>query len=502
MNNKRIRLLLVAADVGGLPRVDVAGELRAIERELALSPVRHAMDLRVLLAPTLADLHRALLAHRPHVLHVSGHGDINGLWLRADETVNAQGVNVPAATLAELLLPYREHLRLVVLNLCDSEPMARTVAEQLSCAIGFNAAVGDEMAHDFAITLYRTLAAGQSIQQAFDAARTVMAVRDSAQAETLRLHCSDEVDAQRMTLFSGRRPTGPSGQRSTGRQRSSGENPTTHELRHALEQGELVIVAGSGIRVAAGLPSWRELVQRVFDHAAAMTGRCTSRTAIHGREAARFEDITSLIREHRLTDALAELSHVMGEVEFGHAVERLLDDSAVEIPEVAECIAALAPSLRAVLTTNLDRIVDRAFAGQWPVVPRATGDMAQREHVVIKLHGTLEQRNTWVLTDEHYRLAQYRDTRPGELLRAFFRSRVLLFVGYEVNDPDLRHLLGSLGRADDGQPPRHHALIPAKRMTPAHRRRLRRCGIHVETYANDDGYHGEVVERLCSLATP
>jgi hypothetical protein len=51
----------------------------------------------------------------------------------------------------------------------------------------------------------------------------------------------------------------------------------------------------------------------------------------------------------------------LGRYELERAVEKALDDSGREVPAVVTAIAALAPRLRAVLTTNLDRLLEWTF---------------------------------------------------------------------------------------------------------------------------------------------
>ena len=506
---RRVRLLLVAADVEELARIDVLGELRAIQHELALVGVGHALDASVLPAPTLGDLHRGLLEYRPHIVHFSGHCGVDGIWLRDDERGNGAGVVVSPSVLTGLLAPSAPeapghgHLLLAVFSACDSAALAQAVADQLGCAVGFSAPVEDRSARGFAVAFYRALAAGESLEQAFEQARTMVAALDPAHAEHARLFRGDGFDPGVFTLFGGselesgpegrsdhevdRRPARERALRRIGRLR--GQDVRLDPVCQALDQGELIVVAGSGIRVAAGLPSWPELARGVFETCASTSGES-------------LDEISALLVEGRLLDALSELCRVMGQVPFGHAVERLLDDTGYEVPAVAHAIAGLAPRLRAVLTTNLDRVVDRALAGQWPIMSRVTGDLAQREHIVIKLHGTLEQRDTWVLTGDHYRLARHRDATATRLPVALFASRVLLFVGYGLNDPDFLRLLESFPAMDDGQPPRHHALVCDDMGSRARRRRVQRCGIQLVDHANRDGQHQELAKLLRSIAAP
>jgi hypothetical protein len=161
----------------------------------------------------------------------------------------------------------------------------------------------------------------------------------------------------------------------------------------------------------------------------------------------------------------------------GAGVERHLDDKLADEPEVAKAIAALAPKLRAVLTTNLDHLLEKAFSGRWPTLSKATGDIATRREYILKLHGTLLDRAGWVLTREQYDRAMYADPKLKAAFTALFHTCPILFVGYGLADDDFDALLGHVRALAGEQPPRHFALVPADEVTPYRRRKLEAAGI-------------------------
>jgi NAD-dependent SIR2 family protein deacetylase len=105
-----------------------------------------------------------------------------------------------------------------------------------------------------------------------------------------------------------------------------------------------------------------------------------------------LQEITELAASRQYINALSALKVCLGASAFCTFVERHLDDARAAEPNVARAIAALAPRLRAVLTTNIDHLLERAFTGRWPTLPRATGDIADRKRFILKLHGTLLER--------------------------------------------------------------------------------------------------------------
>ncbi|MFT3773128.1 MAG: SIR2 family protein [Minicystis sp.] len=181
-------------------------------------------------------------------------------------------------------------------------------------------------------------------------------------------------------------------------------------------------------------------------------------------------------------------------------MERALDDNPCPVPDLGHALAALAPKLRAVLTTNLDGLLERAFLGRWPAIARGTADIAQRRGYILKLHGTLLERSTWVLTRAQYDHAMYADPLLQGAFSALFHACPILFVGYGLADDDLDVILGRVRALAGASPPRHFALVDAATVTPFRKTRLEQSGIQLIQYDNPDGRHGAVAAALRDLA--
>jgi hypothetical protein len=267
-------------------------------------------------------------------------------------------------------------------------------------------------------------------------------------------------------------------------------DPALAELRARFQAGAVVVFAGAGISLSGGLPSWAALVSRLRGHPRARGAAAEARA-----------EIDTLVQERKLIDALTALEACLGRAELCAVVEAALDDASIAaVPEAAMALAALGPRLRAVLTTNLDRFLERAFAGAWPMFPRATADVVQRSRYILKLHGTLEDRSTWVLTRAEYDRAMHADPLLRRAFDALYAQATLLFVGYGLADDDLDLALGWVRALAGGQAPRHFALMPAGCMGPSRRRQLEDAGVRIVEYATPGGSHEEMVRVLRSLA--
>jgi hypothetical protein len=270
----------------------------------------------------------------------------------------------------------------------------------------------------------------------------------------------------------------------TGEQGSATRDPALDELRARYRDGDLVLFVGAGVSAAAGLPSWAKLVEQLLARARA--------------RGADVSEVERLLAKDRYADALTAAADAVSEGDLIAVVKAALDDRtlAPEVPEIGRAIASLEPRLRAVLTTNLDHLLERAFQGRWPALHRATGSVGQDKGIILKLHGTLFDPRTWVLTRPQYDRAMYNDPLLADAVASVFRSRTLLFVGYGLADDDFDQVLGRVRALSGGSPPRHYALVLAAQVTPYWRKLREEAGVRIITYAS----HGDVPGMLRWLA--
>lgn len=266
------------------------------------------------------------------------------------------------------------------------------------------------------------------------------------------------------------------------------DDQALNELREAYRGGNLVLFVGLGVSAAAGLPSWDRLIQLMLKRA---------RWRVTGKVVA---EIVELSEDRRYIDALTAVKAALGKDEFATVIERHLEDRSFLVPDVAEAIASLAPRLRAVLTTNVDHIVERAFDGAWPVLARVTDEIARRRGFILKLHGTLTDRATWIFSRDEYERAVYADPKLLAPFSAFFHACPILFVGYGLADDDFRQVLGRVRALAGTQPPLRFVLAEAEQVTDERRRLLEKAGVRVLPYDNPEGSLAGATQLFKALA--
>jgi hypothetical protein len=250
-------------------------------------------------------------------------------------------------------------------------------------------------------------------------------------------------------------------------------DPALLEVRDGYLSGDLVLFVGAGVSAAAGLPGWGQLIKQLVERAKAK-----------GADPAALDEVDQLLAMSRYIDAITATADAIGESEFNEVVKAALDDRKLvkDVPAIGRAIGGLAPKLRAVLTTNLDGLLERAFGGSWPALHRATGDVARESQVIFKVHGTLLDPRTWVMTRKQYDRAMYNDALLQNAVAAVFRARTLLFVGYGLADDDFDAVLGSIRAISGGTASRHYALVKKAQATPYYTRRREEAGLRVITY--------------------
>lgn len=163
--SKVMRILFLGANPEGAPSLRLDHEVREISLALRQADFRDRFDLRQQNALRVTDLQNALLHHQPQIVHFSGHGAADGLYLE-DEAGMAR--KVEGSVIARILALFKEQLRCVLLNACYSREQAEAIAKDIDCVVGMSTAIGDLAAVRFSTAFYGALASGSSVAKAFD----------------------------------------------------------------------------------------------------------------------------------------------------------------------------------------------------------------------------------------------------------------------------------------------------------------------------------------------
>jgi hypothetical protein len=187
-----IKILFLAANPIDTGRLRLDEEVREIELKIELGSARHRFELIQHWALRPGDLQRALLKHKPHIVHFSGHGSHAEEIVLEDNAGKSKQVSRQA--IADLFRILKDNVRVVVLNACLSKAQAEAISSTIDYTVGTNKAIGDRAAIAFASAFYLALAFNRSVQEAFELARLEITLEGIAGADTPELFVREGVD--------------------------------------------------------------------------------------------------------------------------------------------------------------------------------------------------------------------------------------------------------------------------------------------------------------------
>ncbi len=179
--------------------------------------------------------------------------------------------------------------------------------------------------------------------------------------------------------------------------------------------------------------------------------------------------------------------------DFRKEICRLTDGGAspadVYLPnELHNLIGELAP--RIIFTTNFDKILERHFMSGFATLRFEASDIAaqirQGTDVLVKLHGDKDDPNQLILTRLDFTRLRRDGAHALETLEALLLTRTALFVGYSLDDPDLRLVLENRFGAKGGRP--GHYLIGSNRTSEDQKLLFREAyGVTIAEYSGEPG---------------
>jgi len=200
------------------------------------------------------------------------------------------------------------------------------------------------------------------------------------------------------------------------------------------------VFVGAGVSMAAGYPSWMQLLKEIGEELG------VSSSDVHD---------------------LAALAQWSIQSSGGRSkIRKVIRDSIKPDRDVPDSVGTIARlPLRHIWTTNYDRLIERAFeAISRPLdTISAAADLSVpgRPGAVrlYKMHGSIDRLDDLVISTDDYEL--YRSKRAAflPLLQSHLISMSVLFVGLSLTDPNIRHVLSLIRESFADGPPEHFAIV-------------------------------------------
>ncbi|MEM7658052.1 MAG: CHAT domain-containing protein, partial [Bacteroidota bacterium] len=155
-------------------REQIIAGLEAVNQQLTQAGKRPVFELKVLSQANIHQIFDAFSEHGSRIaaFHFSGHADGYQLLL---ESTDGGPPHIAHAGGLVSFFRQQPHLKLVFLNGCSTFQQTKELADEgIPSVIGTDREIQDEVAAQFATRLYRSLALGAPIGQAFHAAATLV----------------------------------------------------------------------------------------------------------------------------------------------------------------------------------------------------------------------------------------------------------------------------------------------------------------------------------------
>lgn len=257
-----------------------------------------------------------------------------------------------------------------------------------------------------------------------------------------------------------------------------------------ISQHDYVMFVGAGIsansknRLGQSPPRWRELIEGL------------SEKFLSGNKA-RAGEVAKAMRAHDLLTAAETIQlHCIASArvdDFRNEIAQRVDggstaDTVYQKNSIHDLISALDP--RIILTTNYDKILERHFMHGFKILSFESAEIAatirQGHPLIVKLHGSVDLASSTILTRLDFTRLRREGRHALDTLEALLLTRTALFIGYSLDDPDLRLVLENQFGAKGSRP--GHYLLTQRERSETRRTLFRDAyGVNLVEYAGDHG---------------
>ncbi len=224
-----------------------------------------------------------------------------------------------------------------------------------------------------------------------------------------------------------------------------------------IKSGKSSLFVGSGLSVGAGLPTWKGLLLELIEEVKKLPFDTTRA----------MDDYMKLINDPSKYLLLAQDIKNMLVPSFYDIMERRFNDANLKPTNIHKALLSIPFSF--VITTNYDRLIEKAFVSLTGEIPATlthsnSRDIAykiwNKEFFILKAHGDVfVRKDEIVMTESDYRDILFKNPGFQSALQVIFSSKSIVFIGTSFTDPDFLLLMRYLHTAYHGGGPQHYILI-------------------------------------------
>ncbi len=217
-------------------------------------------------------------------------------------------------------------------------------------------------------------------------------------------------------------------------------------LLQAHEDGRVVFFCGAGISYPAGLPSFKGLVEDIYQRNGTVPNEMERTALVRGHF-----DATLDLLERRLPGQRLAVRRALANA----LKPKLRRKGAIDTHDALLSLARDRNGAMRLVTTNFDHVFHAAAkrsrqAFQAYAAPMLPIPKNSRWNGLVYLHGLLPKKaddtalNRLVVTSGDFGLAYLTERWAARFVSELFRNYVVCFVGYSINDPVLRYMMDAL----------------------------------------------------------
>ena len=268
------------------------------------------------------------------------------------------------------------------------------------------------------------------------------------------------------------------------------------KLISAIKKNKCVVFVGAGLSVGAGLPNWEELLKQVIQW-------CDENgVAIPFRD-----ELPSRISNNDFLGVAQDLEEAL-DTRLRNCLNSIFSNQ--HEPTETHLLLPQIP-FYAALTTNYDRLLESAYTK--PLAPKVIlyenelelGSLLREDNFyILKTHGTIDRIDTVIFGRNSYtRLIHGKiGIAYQRHLEVLLSTKTFFFVGFSLDDPDLKLLMEKLPVVFAGGIGTHYALMDSSKLVASGINRwLKDYKITILPYKTPNGDHREVGEFLTALIT-
>jgi len=234
-------------------------------------------------------------------------------------------------------------------------------------------------------------------------------------------------------------------------------------IKNAINTKKLVVFAGAGISIDAGVPSWGSLIDEI-----------KKELDLPESETDYLKIPQIYYNERQEKEYIEKIRDVLGHKKLKHN-------------EIHEEIFELNPEH--VLTTNFEDLLEQVINKKslpFSVV-KEDKDLpySHNTKLLIKVHGDLDS-TSFVLKEDDYLNYSHNHPLIEAFIKSVFASKVVLFIGYSYNDYNLKQIVQNVRNILGSNFQNAYLLSTDNQTHESHKQYLKNKGINVVDYFDAD----------------